>query len=338
MTIQHSHRTLRIENLEIGYQSGSTESVFTRSSINYSAFEGEMVALIGPNGIGKSTLLKTIVGFQKPIGGDILFDNNSINGFSSKALARKISYVSTENVQVANMRVSDLVAFGRFPYTGWMGSLQPEDIRIVKNSMEATGMLPLAHKMVSQLSDGERQRAMIARALAQDTPLMILDEPTAFLDISNKYGIFRLLRNLVKQQRKTVILSTHDLNIALREADKLWIMLAGETLEGAPEDAVLHGWLNHLFQDDRIGFDAVEGDFFFRKMHAGTAVVNGTGLPYTLTVKALNRRGYEIKAEEPADASITILPDKSSGEVIWNLHREGSSESFGSLYSLLKAL
>jgi len=332
---QQPHTAIRIDNLQIGYHSVSGEIPFTRKTNGFSVCEGEMVALIGPNGIGKSTLLRTLAGFQKPLSGDILISGWPISRFTPKELARKISFVSTENIRIANMRVADLVAYGRFPYTNWMGHLLPEDKRRVREAIQMVGLQHLAQKPVTRLSDGERQRSVIARALAQDTPLMILDEPTAFLDVSNKYGIFHLLHNLARQHNKTVILSTHDLNIALREMDKLWIMLENETIEGAPEDAVLHGWLNRLFKDDNIGFDAVEGDFFFRKEHAGYALVRGEGLPYRMTVRALERKGYQIIRKGDPDITVTVLPDLSGQNLSWKLTKGNETSCFESIHSLM---
>jgi iron complex transport system ATP-binding protein len=335
LNISDPFETIRIENVKIGYPAVYGESAFTRDIDGFSASAGEMVALIGPNGIGKSTLMRTMAGLQKILSGDIRISHKSIVHYAAAELAKTISFVSTENIQIANMKVADLVAYGRFPYTGWLGTLLPEDTKKVMEAMKMTGLLPLSGKMINQISDGERQRAMIARALAQDTPVIILDEPTAFLDISNKYEIFSLLHDLTRQYRKTVILSTHDLNIALREADKLWIMLENETFQGAPEDAALHGWLDRLFREDRIGFNAEEGDFFFRKKQNGRVKVTGEGLPCKLTIRALERKGFQTNPEDqPVDFTVSII-SKSNGEIEWQLHKGNEESSFNSIYSLL---
>jgi iron complex transport system ATP-binding protein len=338
LTTDTHHNSLQTRNLEIGYPSVKGNMTFTRSSITLSARKGEIIALIGPNGIGKSTLLQTLAGLKKKISGDILLGNRPADSFSAKELSQILSYVSTDKVQAPLMSVAELVAYGRFPYTGWLGSLRADDCEKVAESMKKVGISHLAGKMINEISDGERQRAMIARALAQDTPVVILDEPTAFLDIRNTHTIFHLLHSLAKEDQKTVILSTHDLNIALREMDKLWIMLESETLEGAPEDAVLQGWLNHLFQDDQVGFNAEKGEFFFRKDQAGTVMITGEGLPYMLTVKALERKGYLVSGDETSDIKITVLQDQYSGEISWELTDRETVQTFVSIYGLMTKL
>jgi iron complex transport system ATP-binding protein len=230
------------------------------------------------------------------------------------------------------------VAYGRFPYTGWLGNLRSSDYEKVMDSIEKVGITHLAGKMINEISDGERQRTMIARALAQDTPVIILDEPTAFLDIRNTYAIFHLLHQLAGEEEKTVILSPHDLNVALHEMDKLWIMLETETLEGAPEDAILKGWLGHLFQDEHVGFNAEKGEFFFRKEPAGTARVIGEGLPYVLTVRALERKGFNVVHEGASDVQVTVIREKETEKLSWHLEKNGNLHRFDSIYSLMAQL
>jgi iron complex transport system ATP-binding protein len=256
---------IELTNLSVGYEQPGGLPLEILKGIDFSACPGEMVALIGSNGIGKSTLLRSLVGFQNYFSGSIKLNGKELSTIDSREVARVMSFVSTENIRVANMTVFDLVAFGRFPYTNWIGRLTAEDKQKVAGAIEKVGMTGFENRQTIQLSDGERQRAMIARALAQDTPVIILDEPTAFLDVSNKYEIFHLLQILAKEKGKTIILSTHDLNIALREVDKLWIVTGTGNYQGAPEDAVLNGWLDQLFKNENIGFDLQEGEFFFKK-------------------------------------------------------------------------
>lgn len=338
MTTRDTNIAIHISNLKIGYTSSHEESGFSRDGISFTARKGEMVALIGPNGAGKSTLLRTICGFHKILAGNCSYYGFPLEGFSPKELAGMISFVSTENVRVTNMSVASLVAYGRFPYTNWLGKLSDADHYKVKDALDKAGLNHLANKMVTHISDGERQRAYIARAVAQDTPVIILDEPTSFLDVSNKYEIFHLLHQLAHHDGKTIVLSTHDMNIALREMDKLWLMPESENLEGAPEDAVLNGWINRLFSNSRIGFDAADGDFFFIKETAGMAQVKGNGLPYTLTVRALERKGYQISQEGPADTDISVVQDGPSGKIHWELVKDGMTSRFSSIYSLMAEL
>ena len=173
---------------------------------------------------------------------------------------------------------------------------------------------------------------MIARSLAQDTPVIILDEPTAYLDVSNKYEIFHLLQTMASERNKTIILSTHDLNIALREADKLWMITEGFNWQGAPEDAALKGWLDQLFQNEHIGFDSVEGGFFFKKRFRAKVKVIGEGIPMMWTLKALNRKGYQIVIE--ADPDFTVIV----GNNLWEYSGGGVNKQFENIYQLISYL
>lgn len=334
MTGHQPDMAIAIRNLSVGYASVSGEAFFSRSNLSFSARKGEMVALIGPNGIGKSTLLRTLGGFQKPLAGEVSYYGEPLPGFSPGKRARTLSFVSTESLQVPNMRVAELVAYGRFPYTNWLGKTSADDRRLVLEAIEKVGLGGFANRQVTRLSDGERQRALIARALAQDTPVILLDEPTAFLDVNNKYEIFHLLHQLARQNGKTILLSTHDLNIALREMDKFWILLEDEALEGAPEDAVLNGWLDRLFSSEHIGFDNSAGEFFFRKKQAGTVAVEGEGVTQLWTVRALERRGYSLNQAENADLRITIETDDQQ-VTTWLLTTGSHQQRFDSLYDLL---
>jgi iron complex transport system ATP-binding protein len=323
---------IELENLSVGYHQSDGSFLEIVTGLNLSAAKGEIVALIGSNGIGKSTLLRSISGFQDYFSGNIKINRKNLNQLNSKELARVMSFVSTENIQVANMTVFDLVAYGRFPYTNWIGALSENDRQTVQEAIEKVGLKGFENRMTTQISDGERQRAVIARALAQDTPIIILDEPTAYLDVSNKYEIFHLLQMLAKEKEKTVVLSTHDLNIALREVDKLWIITDTNNYEGSPEDAVLSGWLNQLFDNEHIGFDLKEGEYFFKKEFKSKVKVIGEGLPLTWTLRALNRAGYQIVVKAQPDFTVEVN-SKS-----WKLKFDNSIQDFDSIYELLQHL
>ncbi len=338
MTNKDNNSAITITRLMMGYPPAGGEPGFVRRDITFSAAKGELVALIGPNGSGKSTLLRTMAGFIPPMAGELLWQGKAIDTFSSRELARMISFVSTENVSVPNMRVADLVAYGRFPYTGWLGRLHTSDRAVVAEALRKTGLSAFARREVVTLSDGERQRALIARALAQDTPFILLDEPTAFLDVSGKYEIFQLLRQLASEDAKTILLSTHDLGIALRETDRLWMLTASGNYEGAPEDAVLQGWLNHLFSNPLVGFDHSLGDFFFRKETAGTAVVSGSGEARDWTCRALRRAGFAISEEETAGMTITVTNGENPDRYRWTMTRENKSREFETLHALVSYL
>lgn len=323
---------IELFNLSVGYNQPGGVPLEILEGLDFSAIHGEMVALIGSNGSGKSTLLRTIAGFQPWFAGDIRVGGRSIKSLGIREMARIISFVSTESIRIPNMTVFDLVAYGRFPYTNWIGSLTEADREVINMAVRLVGIEKLSDRPVLQISDGERQRAMIARSLAQDTPVIILDEPTAYLDVSNKYEIFHLLQTMASERNKTIILSTHDLNIALREADKLWMITEGFNYQGAPEDAALKGWLDQLFQNEHIGFDTVEGGFFFKKRFRAKVKVIGEGIPMMWTLKALNRKGYQIVIE--ADPDFTIIASNN----FWEYSGEGVNKQFENIYQLLTYL
>ena len=323
---------IEVKNVTVGYEQAGGTPLEILKDINYDAAPGEMVALVGSNGIGKSTLLRTMVGFQKYFAGEVKVNGSELEEIGIKELARIMSFVSTENIRVANMTVFDLVAYGRFPYTNWMGKLTENDRQKVDDAIQKVGLQGFENRQITRVSDGERQRAMIARAVAQDTPVIILDEPTAFLDVSNKYEIFHLLQVLARERGKTIILSTHDLNIALREVDKLWIVTDNGLFQGAPEDAVLGGWLNRLFQNENIGFDLQDGEYFFKKEFKAKVRVEGEGLPLTWTLRALNRAGYQIVVKAEPDFHVLVSEDK------WTLQSKNRTQTFHSIYQLLASL
>lgn len=227
---------VQLNILEIGYASNSVARGLSAELV-----DGELTCLIGPNGAGKSTLMRTIAGFQKPLSGKVTIreeggEECDITMLTPKQRARKVSVVLTERVELRNMTVWDMVAMGRAPYTGFWGKLNAADEDIVAQSIEDVGMSALANRMIQTLSDGERQKMMIAKAVAQQTPVILLDEPTAFLDYPSKGETLRMLRRLCHEQKKTILLSTHDLDVAMRLTDKVWFMNNGTITTGTIED------------------------------------------------------------------------------------------------------
>lgn len=330
--IREEHFDIDLKNLSVGYRQTGGSKLQILGDINLSATTGEMVAVIGSNGIGKSTLLRSIAGFQEYFSGNIKMNGKELQEINAKEIAQIISFVSTDNIRVSNMSVFDLVAYGRFPYTNWIGVLAENDKIIVKEAINKVGLAGFENRLITQISDGERQRALIARAIAQDTPVIVLDEPTAFLDVSNKYEIFHLLQVLSKQKQKTIVLSSHDLNIALREVDKLWIITETGNFQGAPEDAVLQGWLNQLFNNEHIGFDLQEGEYYFKKDFKAKVKVDGDGLSLTWTLRALNRAGFQIVVKAEPDFWVKAIQNQ------WILKSRNSTRTFDSIYQLLKNL
>jgi iron complex transport system ATP-binding protein len=317
---------LSLTNLDIGFPDN-----LLIHSINASASQGEMVAIIGHNGAGKSTLLRTIAGFHLKSGGEILISGRERSELSRRELASRVGYVSTEQVNAPDMRVYDLVALGRFSYTNWMGSLTDNDKQIVCESIRKVGLSDFIYRNIGQLSDGEKQRAMIARALAQDTSLLIMDEPTAFLDIKNRYEIIHLLRSLAASGGKTVIMSTHDLQSALRESDKIWLISEGRLEEGAPEDMVLKGSFDGIFGDSQLKFRKSDGSFNPVKEESGEVCLIGEGLFRQWTARALRRLGFRIRENIAADG-ISIVIDEKRNE--WILTKGEQRLTFSSIYAL----
>lgn len=324
---------LSFSDLKIGYYSGKTGNILL-PPLNASARHGELIAVIGKNGIGKSTLLRTLAGLQKPIGGDILYYNKNLHDHSRMELARKVGYISTEIVKVSNMRVYDLVALGRFPHTNWIGKIEPGDNDAIINALAMTSMQSFTGKFISELSDGERQKTMIARILAQDTGIMIMDEPTAFLDVAGKYEIFHLMNMLSAEKDKTIIFSTHDLQLAINQADKIWLILDSELIEGAPEDLVIAGAFDHLFNSRAVLFNSEDGTYSYQNELKGRIFIEGSGKARHWTEKAINRAGFTITNERTNP--FIILP--SAENQSWCLWSDTSVTNFGSVYDLIACL
>ena len=217
---------------------------------------GEMVALLGRNGTGKSTLLRAMAKLGDIAEGEILVDGKSIADIDIRTFARLVAFVNTERIDIDSMRAYDLVAIGRSPYTDWMGRLTKEDRAIIERAMQITGVDKLAERMVETLSDGECQRVMIARALAQDTPVILLDEPTAFLDLPNRYELCTLLSRLAHDEGKLILFSTHELDIALSLSDSIALVDTPRLVHMPTSEMISSGNLERLFNSEHISFDA----------------------------------------------------------------------------------
>ncbi|MBF1425383.1 MAG: ABC transporter ATP-binding protein [Prevotella histicola] len=226
---------ITLSHLSVGYKVGHA----VVSDINLTLQSGKLASLIGANGVGKSTLLKTLTGFLPKLEGSLLLDGKDISEFSQRALARQISIVLTQKPDVQNLTVEEIVGLGRSPYTGFFGKLHANDQQIVDESIIAVGIEKLKNRMIQTLSDGERQKVMIAKALAQQTPIIFLDEPTAFLDFSSKVETFQLLQRMAHEMGKLVLLSTHDLELAVRFSDTL-LQVNGDGLRTVSNEEVTH--------------------------------------------------------------------------------------------------
>jgi len=324
---------LTIENLKIGYKTGGEEKVVLQD-LNATALKGELIAIIGKNGAGKSTLLRTITGLQPSLLGKIYYEGKYILDYSRMELAQKVGYISTEIVRASNMSVYDLVALGRFPYTDWTGRINKENHLKIMDAIENSGMMSFCSRYISELSDGERQKAMIARILAQDTGLMVMDEPTAFLDIGSKYEILHLMHNLAKTAGKAIVFSTHDLHMAISQADKIWLLTDLKLMEGAPEDLMIQGDFDHIFDSSAVRYNSDHGTFTFKSDEKGSIYIEGEGILRYWTEKAVNRAGFDVSREK-TDPSVIIPSGESKN---WRLVIHDSISEYRSLYDLIGRL
>ncbi len=251
---------LSTSNLSIGYKTKSLTNCIAQN-LNLNLNEAKLIALIGANGIGKSTLLRTMTGIQKPISGTVLLNEKNIHELDSLTLAQNLSVVLTEKLPPSNLTVWELIALGRQPYTNWIGKLTDNDIAKVNEAMELTQISHLASKKHYEISDGQLQIVLIARALAQDTPLIILDEPTTHLDLLHKVVLFKLLKKLTQETGKCILFSTHDIDMAIQLSDEMIIMTPETVVQDQPCNLIMKGSFNTLFQDEHIVFDSEKGKF-----------------------------------------------------------------------------
>lgn len=328
---------LETHALTIGYAAGRKPPRVVARDIHETLHAGELVCLLGPNGAGKSTLLRTVAGVQSPLAGRVLLDGVDLHTLKPREIAARVAVVLTDRIDTGVMSGYELVALGRHPHTGWGGGLRDEDHAAVQRAIDAVGAGDIAALPVAHLSDGQRQKLMIARALAQDTPLLLLDEPTAFLDLPRRVEIMHLLRALTRASGRAALLSTHDLDLALRTADRVWLMTPQGTLvTGAPEDLVLSGAFAAAFAAEGAHFDAVSGAFRMTAVPRGlVSVRGGDALTQAWTRHALERAGWACPPDSaPAslDVEISGLPAR------WTLETWHGTSQYPTLYALISAL
>lgn len=321
MDTRAKHIAIQAKGLSIGYN-GSKGRKVVQEDVTITLYNGEVTCLLGLNGAGKSTLIRTLCGFQPPLEGDVLLRGKALTEYSSSEFAREVGVVLTEKTNAGGITVYDLVGLGRHPYTGFFGTLKENDRKIIEESMKAVGISHKQHNYVSELSDGERQKAMIAKVLAQECPIIVLDEPTAFLDITARIETMVLLRKLAKEQGKAIVLSTHDIDSAIGMADNLWLLSKGKHVRsGAPEDLIMNGTIGEFFSKENIVFDqstgklssilpqvlpvGVSGDFQTSYWVGNALVRNG------FTPSAIQEEGFNVICNSPTDLQLQY-PDKST--------------------------
>ena len=318
---------LQTYDLTLGYKNGQTTNLLFEN-LNLSLLPGQLVCFMGPNGIGKSTLIRTLAGLQKPLSGKISVPLSSGPGGPIRDESN-ISVVLTDRITATNMTVQELVTYGRYPFLNWNIRLSTEDKAVIEQSIERVHIRHLADKRLYELSDGQIQMTMIARALAQDTPILLLDEPTAHLDLNNRLEIMNLLRNISRTTGKAILMATHELDLALQTADLVWLATLSKTIKSAlPEDLVLDGSFDEVFQFK--GYDLRTGKVD-HEAHRGVSVnLVGTGHEYLWTKNALERNGFAISGD--GEIEIRIEGEKP---LCWSL---SSGKKFTSLHDLLEEL
>jgi iron complex transport system ATP-binding protein len=330
---------LQALDLAVGYRRFRQADAVIASGISVSLKAGDLICLLGPNGAGKTTLIRTLSGMQKPLAGRVLLDGKDIGSLTPQARARHLSLVLTDRIEVGMLSVYALVALGRHPYTDWQGRLTPQDEQMIRWAIQVVGAESLVSRNVSELSDGERQKVMIARALAQEPDVMVLDEPTAFLDLPHRVEVMQILRRLTRETGRAVLLSTHDLDLALRHADTIWLMpMNGQLVTGAPEDLVLSGAFETAFHSDGVIFDRQSGSFKAPPQPIGKLVIVGNGTTAIWTERALQRAGYEVLQgnNSSIDGHITIITEHE--QTRWRLIRGEETQECESIEALVAAL
>jgi cobalamin transport system ATP-binding protein len=325
---------LNARDLQTGYRSGARRIVVADALPDLRLEPGRLVCLLGPNGSGKTTLLRTLAGLQPALHGSIHIDG--VDRWTPAELARKISLVLTDRVSGNNLTVGSLVALGRYPWSGWLGGLNAADKASIAWAIAATGIGGLLERKFHTLSDGQSQKVMLARALAQDTPILMLDEPTAHLDLPSRIRLMHLLHQLARETGKGILASTHELDLALQIADEVWLLAAsGQLRSGAPEDLVLNGSLEAAFAEEDVAFDRGSGNFVINTLQDKPVRLTGEGPALFWTRRALQRSGYG-----PVDAPshLQIHVEDRQGRPVWLLEGTGETTVFDSIQKLLQAI
>jgi iron complex transport system ATP-binding protein len=328
---------LKLSNVSVGYRLSRGRQHIVAADIDQDLDVGQLVCLIGPNGAGKSTLLRTVAGMTWPLAGSVFLAETDLHRMSKAAVARQVSVVLTSRIGLGQLTGWDLAALGRMPFTNWSGRLTHEDEEIVATALQDAGAATFSDRLVAELSDGERQKVMLARALAQEPKLMILDEITAFLDLPRRIEIMTILRDLVRKNDRAILLSTHDLELALSMADRVWLLPQGDALvSGTPEDLVLNGAFGRAFAAEGLSFDTKTGGFMITKPAGRKIRLSGDGTPLVWTRRALERLGWiPVEAEDTSYPHVTV--QQQGADLEWYLTAAGRTERHLTVESLLTA-
>lgn len=328
-----SYTTLHTENLSIGYRNRKKHPTVIKSDINLTLYKGELVCLIGPNGCGKSTLLRTVSGLQPSLEGNVFIYDRLVNHLNLAELSKQLSIVLTDQITVRHLTVHQIVSLGRYPFTNWVGKLSETDEEIIHQALKSVNLLKYTNTNIGELSDGEKQRVMIAKALAQDTPVILLDEPTAHLDLPNRVETMQLLKNLAQKTQKSILLSTHELDLALQAADRIWLMNYDDSVIcGAPEDLILSGEMEETFKANSFSFNKATGAFEMNHSYSTNIFFEVDSLVGKWTRRALFRAGYKAVSDKSCDLRLKLEDNK------WHLSNSNSNIILSSIEELVLTL
>jgi len=321
---------IELKNLSIGYISKKGNNIILEG-INAKLEKGKLTCFLGRNGAGKSTLLKTILGVIEPIKGEINIDGKTLQNISANERSKKISAVLTDVVRTEHISVEEFVSLGRIPHTNWRGSLEKSDIEHINNAIAICEIEDIKTKIISELSDGQLQKVNIARAICQDTDLILLDEPTAHLDVSNKFKVFEILRKLAIDYKKSIFIITHDLELAFQNADMLWVIdKNGEMQSDVTEDLLLDKKIIDSFLTSNFEFDYVSGKFLYKRESRVSFQLEGDNESTYWTKQALYKNGYGVDVK----SNFTLKIDSKSK--IWELFKDGKKiNNFPSIKDLI---
>ncbi|TWV15498.1 ABC transporter ATP-binding protein [Bacteroidaceae bacterium HV4-6-C5C] len=299
-------------DLSIGYHTNRGEKL-VHQHLSFELHSGELTCLLGANGTGKSTLLRTLSSSQPALSGKLLIEGKPLEEYSERDRSRIIGIVLTDKTQAGGLTVYELVALGRQPHTGFFGRLHREDHRIIRQTLNAVGIAHKANNYIAELSDGERQKTMIAKALVQECPLILLDEPTAFLDVVSRIEIMSLLHRLAIEQNKAILLSTHDIEQALVLADKLWLLSKEKgLLHGVTEDLILQQRMDGLFSRKDIKFDYAHGVYYPEVDCQHSIIVEASDdVLLHWTINALNRHGFACLLKSQTEEVMDLFTSQS---------------------------
>lgn len=307
---------IELVNLTVGYRNGKKILPVLRD-LNVSLLKGEMICLVGKNGIGKSTLLRSIAAIQSPLEGQVFINGKNVSRYPLHELAKTISLVLTDRIFAGNLKVEELVALGRHPYTNWLGTLSSSDRSKINWALDISGIHKIQNQSIGELSDGQFQKVLIARALAQDGDIILLDEPTAHLDLPNKISILKLLKDLCDQTGKSILMATHELEFAFQMADRIWMVLKeDELISGLPEDLMLNHTFEKLIDHEAVDFNLANGRFSINHEKKWFCNLEGDPAAVFWTANALHRLRWEVSEKQ---SGIKIKAQKKDDHYFWEI-------------------